>query len=166
MTTTNQINDSKKSCNAMTVGALLENPVMNAAAAAHVVAPFMSVTQLRVMGDACRGPERQFFIQKFIDLAELVEAMPKTYEQDGKGADALVTLHYFSGGSDWYIIEKDAEGGVLQAYGYAVLNGMEDCAELGYISIRELVRCGVELDLHFTPRTLGQVKAERAGNSI
>jgi hypothetical protein len=45
------------------------------------------------------------------------------------------------------------------------LNGDDECAEIGYISIEELTRHGVELDLHFTPCSLGNIKAERAGNN-
>ena len=47
-------------------------------------------------------------------------------------------LHYFRAGSDWYITEKDMEGaGTRQAFGYAVLNGDTQNAELGYIDIGE-----------------------------
>ena len=42
-----------------------------------------------------------------------------------------------------------------QAFGLADL-GMG--AELGYISIVELLENGAELDLHFVPRTLEQIK--------
>lgn len=66
--------------------------------------------------------------------------MPKTYEQDGKGDQATAHLHYFLNGSDWYITEKDMDGGIQQAYGYAILNGDDECAEVGYISIEELTR--------------------------
>lgn len=138
---------------------------VRASQAAKAIAPFMGTSQLRAIAAGCRGEEGKFFMEKLIEIAALIEGMPKSYEQDGKGDSAIVTLHYFLGGSDWYITEKDIEGGVDQAFGYAVLNGDEECAELGYISIRELTRCGVELDLHFTPRTLREVKAERAGAS-
>lgn len=65
------------------------------------------------------------------------------------------------GGSDWYITEKDMAGGVAQAYGLAILNGDLEMAEMGYISIAELTRCGVEIDLYFKPCTLGQIKKTR-----
>ena len=42
-----------------------------------------------------------------------------------------------------------------------MLNGDEDCDELGYISIQELTACGAELDLYFAPRTPAEVKAAR-----
>ncbi len=165
MTTTNQITTGSESSNTMSMGDFQNGLKVQAAAAARVVAPFVSVGQLRVIADACRGEEKTFFMGKLVDLAALLEAMPTTYGQDGLGDDAIVYLHYFAGGSDWYVTEKDIHGGIRQAFGYAVLNGMEDCAELGYISISELVRAGVELDLHFEPRKLGQIKAERAASS-
>lgn len=134
--------------------------------AVKLVAPFLSKMQLSAMVDACWGEEKGFFLQKFIDLASLIDNMPKTYEQDGKGDQATAYLHYFTGGSDWYITEKDMEGGILQAYGYAILSGDDECAEVGYISIEELTQYGAELDLHFTPCRLAEIKAKRAGIEI
>lgn len=62
-------------------------------------------------------------------------------------------LHYFYGGSDWYITEWDGKD---EFYGYAVLNGDYQNAEFGYISREELttlymgpLKGGVELDFFF-----------------
>jgi hypothetical protein len=52
------------------------------------------------------------------------------------------------------------DGPQLQAYGLADLYG--DGGELGYISILDLIRHNVELDLYWTPKTLNEVRAERA----
>ena len=126
--------------------------------------PFLSRTQmamLRTMAHPAHSQEWQFYVAKVEALADLVAGMVQTYQQEGKGDQATVYLHYFIGGSDWYITEKDVDGGVEQAFGYAVLNGDEDCAELGYISIQELAACGAELDLYFSPCTLGEIKARR-----
>jgi hypothetical protein len=140
--------------------------MMQAALVIPSLRPFLSGAQLQVMGDACRGEEGDWFLQKFIELAALVEAMPATYNQESLGDLAVVHLHYFMCGSDWYITEKDIEGGIDQAFGYAVLNGDDDMAEVGYVSIRELTLFGAELDLHFTPCTLGAIKAMRAGRNV
>jgi len=125
--------------------------------------PFVSRSQWEVMADlANAGEERQFFREKAKEFAERIASMSRTCAQDGKGDQATVHLHYFHGGSDWYITEKDMEGdGTRQAFGYEVLNGDEQNAELGYIDIGELTACGVELDLHFSPCTLSEVKAHR-----
>ena len=61
---------------------------------------------------------------------------------DGKGDDAVVYLHYFRGGMDWYITEKDMEEEQHQAFGLADLGYG---GELGYISIQELIDNGVSL---------------------
>lgn len=140
--------------------------MMQVEKAAASVRPFLSARQLAAMSGLCEGEEGEFFAQKFVELEQQIDTMPKTYEQDGKGDEATVHLHYFLGASDWYITEKDMDGGVDQAFGYACLNGDEEMAELGYISIAEITRCGAELDLHWTPCTLGEVKARRAGRSI
>ena len=74
-----------------------------------------------------------------------------------EAASALARLHYFTGGCDWWIVEKDADSdhaGQVQAFGVADL-GMG--AELGYISIPELLENGAELDLYFTPKRMGEL---------
>ena len=120
---------------------------------------FIGKRQLAAMVSyAKHSEERDFFLAKIEEYASRVATMPKTYEQDGKGGDAVVYLHYFWGGSDWYIIERDTEDEQHQAFGYAILNGDICNAELGYISIEELAGHGVELDLHWQPKTLREVK--------
>jgi hypothetical protein len=116
-----------------------------------------------------RGEERQFFYDKMVELADRVAGMPQTYEQQSLGEQGIVSLHYFAGGqANWWITEKDKgdpddqKNGVppqSQAFGLADL--FADGGELGYISIPEILSCGGELDFHFTPRTLAQVRKEQ-----
>lgn len=108
------------------------------------------------------GEEAAFFRGKMADLSALIEAMPKTYEQEARGEQAVVHLHYFRGISDFYITERDSDpdgAGQVQAFGLADLFG--DGGELGYISIPEIIAAGVELDLYWTPRTLAEVRRKR-----
>ena len=121
---------------------------------------FVPRVQLDTIGTLCRGEEGDFFRGKLIEYAKRVATMPKTYEQDGKGDDAVAYLHYFSGGCDWWITEKDMEAEQHQAFGLADLGYG---GEVGYVSLIEL--CGIasiELDLHWTPKTLGEIKAGRS----
>lgn len=122
---------------------------------------FICPNQLKTMVSLCRGEEGQFFINKIIEISGIINGMAKTYEQDGKGDDAIVSLHYFKGNGDWYITEKDVETedepGQHQAFGIA---GIGYGAEMGYISIVELLENGVELDLHFKPCTVGELKTK------
>lgn len=127
------------------------------------VRPFLSRQQLAVLAEHCRGEEALHFLRQLVGLADRVRAMPKTGDQEGLGDQATVHLHYFLAKCDWYIVEKDiVSPGVDMAFGFAVLNGNELDAELGYVSIAEIVGCGAELDLHFKPRSLAEVRAERA----
>ena len=134
---------------------------------------FIGPSQRRCVLDGFRCEEAEFFFDKILELHALIAAMPKTYEQDGKGDQAIVTLHYFAGGqANWYITEKDkgvaadpANGVVedrsqTQAFGLADLFG--DGGELGYISIEEILSVGGELDFHFRPRTLREVRTRCA----
>ena len=125
--------------------------------AIHTVKHFVGDSQLEAMGDGVRGEEGEFFKTMFVKLADQLNTMPKTYEQDGKGDEAVVHLHYFLGNMDWYITERDMEEDQIQAFGLADL-GM-GYPELGYISIEEITNAGAELDLYWTPKTLSEVKA-------
>lgn len=119
---------------------------------------FIGVNQRRVIKQACHGEEREFFLAKLEALAEHIRTMPQTYDQDGKGDQATAHLHYFIGGCDWYITEKDRCAEQLQAFGLADLG---HGPELGYISLVELLACGAELDLYFTPCTLAALAMQR-----
>ena len=120
---------------------------------------FMSTSQIAYLAEAVHGEESEYFIEKIAELANTCETMSKTYEQDGKGDDAIVYLHYFIGSADWFITEKDIEMEQHQAFGLADLGYG---GELGYISIEELKSVGAELDFHWTPKKLGIVKASRS----
>lgn len=127
--------------------------------AIKLVRQFTSAEQYQTMRSGLRGEESKHFQDKFMEYGERIAAMPKTYEQDGLGDQAVAYLHYFSPSADWYITEKDAETpeepGQHQAFGLADLG--YGC-ELGYISIVELVENNVELDMYFTPRKLAEIR--------
>ena len=125
-----------------------------AAAALEQLKGFIGTAQRRVFVDLAFSGERQFFFDKMVELAGIVALMPATCETDGQGDQAIVHLHYFMGGCDWYITERDGETGQRQAFGKANLG---HGAELGYISIVEVLACGAELDLYWAPRMLAEV---------
>ena len=119
---------------------------------------FIPVQQRSVIIECLDGEEREFFLNKMIKLQETIQAMPVTYQQDGMGDNAIAHLHYFSGGQNWYITEKDMEGdGTIQAFGMADLGFG---SEMGYIGIAELVQINIiELDLHWQKKTLAEISA-------
>jgi hypothetical protein len=117
---------------------------------------FIGNVQWSVMARAARGEERQFFLGKMAELAKTIATMPKVYEKDGKGDKAIAYLHYFTASGDWYITERDTTPEQHQAFGLADL--FEDGGEIGYISIAELIEAGAELDLHFRPQPLEEVR--------
>ena len=120
---------------------------------------FICRSQLLILQSNTKGEEGEFFNSKIKELKNLFETMPKTYEQDGKGKDAIAYLHYFKNGCDWYITERDMEQEQLQAFGLACLNG--DYPEIGYISIVELLSIGAELDLYWMPKTIREIEKEK-----
>jgi len=129
--------------------------------AIHSLPQFIGPEQFSVLRGALQGEEQQWFARTLADLAARIGSMPKVYEQDGKGDEAIAYLHYFKGAADFYITEKDSDPdgeGQIQAFGLADYGYG---AELGYISIKELLAAGVEIDLHFDPATLRQIKESR-----
>jgi hypothetical protein len=133
---------------------LLSGDHMDITSTTQFLRPYLSNAQLMAMNDGLRSEEKKFFIEKLLAIANTMRTMPKTYQQDGLGDQAIAYLHYFVGGCDWWITELDIEDGVSQAFGLASL-GYEP--ELGYISIIELIRNSAELDLHWTPKTIGEI---------
>lgn len=120
---------------------------------------FIPAAQLRLIRQLQQGEEKEFFLEKEKEIQGVIDSMPKTYEQDGLGREAIVHLHYFGGCYDAWITEKDIDGpdGQLQAFGYASFGGKSE-AECGYISIKELLKQpGIELDLYWTPKTVKEV---------
>lgn len=127
---------------------------------------FLSNAQKKAIVSLLNGEEKDFFWEKMSELCRLVETMPKSYETDGQGWKAVAFLHYFKGGMDFYITErdmgdeKDGENGLIPGAQYQAF-GLADHghgAELGYISIQELIENGVELDLYWTPKTLDEIR--------
>ena len=100
---------------------------------------------------------------------EIEKRLPKLYEQDGKGFDAIVHVKFFDafGSSVWFVTEYDPEERLC--YGWACLNGDLQCAEFGYVGLDELIGLQIagrsipriERDLHFKPVTLRQAIKDR-----
>ena len=115
---------------------------------------FMPYDQLRTIRKGFYGEEKTFFFKKCVEMAKIIQTMPKTYDQDGLGVQAIAHLHYFKNNMDWFITEIDQEPEQHQAYGCVNLGyGFE----IGYISITELIKNQVELDLYFESKTLKEI---------
>ena len=135
---------------------------LEAASDLYIVKQFIGTSQKMALRDALRGEEGESFKDMLRQLVLRISAMPETYGQDGLGDQAIVYLHYFSGGMDWYITERDSDpesAGQIQAFGLANLGYG---GEIGYISIVELLANGVELDLHWAPCTLASIQRKAA----
>ena len=68
--------------------------------------------------------------------SQRLHKIPELYETEHQPmADKIIHLHFFIGGSDWYVAEFDGDD---LFYGFAILNGDLDNSEWGYISFSEL----------------------------
>lgn len=129
---------------------------------------FLPKGQASFLLEAIGRGEGQFFKDKMRKLNDVVESMPGVYGQDGLGDQAIIYLHYFGGGCDWYVTEKDVENPgddqlVIaaeqhQAFGFVNFNDPQN-AEFGYIQISALREHPlIELDFHWEPKTVAEVK--------
>jgi len=67
---------------------------------------------------------------------ERLSKIPKLYETENTPLkDKLIYLHFFIGGSDWFITEHDGDD---LFFGFAILNNDHRMAEWGYVSFSEL----------------------------
>lgn len=118
---------------------------------------FMPDHQRNLVGGLIRNREEgDFFREKIVELSERIKAMPKSYDQASLGDKAVAHLHYFGGGFDAWITEKDSEEEQYQAMALVKMHGGDP--ELGYVSLVEMMPSNIELDLHFTPTTIGEIK--------
>lgn len=88
---------------------------------------------------------------------EIKQMLPKLYEQDGKGMEAIAYVHFFDTLSYWHWFgsEGQAEGEDFIFFG--LVKGHDN--ELGYFSLNELESLGerIERDLYFTPTPLSEL---------
>jgi hypothetical protein len=92
-------------------------------------------------------------------LNAIAESVPAIGETENK-KDAKIALHYFFGGIDFYVLEFDGND---TFFGYMILNGDYWNSEYGYQSRSELftVLPLLNLDYHFKPVTVAEIKADR-----
>ena len=104
-----------------------------------------------------QGGEKMWNEPTFKDLLEL----PRLYSsQDVPPEAKIIRMHFFIGGSDWYICEWNGDD---LFYGFAILNQDYQMTEWGYVSFPELkrLRIGwleVDRDLHWHPRSACEVE--------
>ena len=128
---------------------------------------FMPTVERRTLLANLDGEEGAGIADIVLAVAKTIETMPQTYQTEGQGKAAVAHLHYFGGAVDAWIVERDMgdESGdllQLQAFGLITLTGNRQDAELGYINIMELIDNGIELDLHWTPKTISELMTPSA----
>lgn len=116
------------------------------------IARFIGRTQKAALRDFLRGPEGKDF-RELINQAETnAAAIPAMYAQDGKGINAMAFTHLFKGGRDVYLMEMNDS----EAFGLGRSHPHD--AEFSYFDLQELRTLDLEIDLHFTPQSVGVIK--------
>ena len=92
---------------------------------------------------------------------EIRKKLPKLYEQDGKGGDAIVYLKMFTPDSSFSFFCTEFDG---EDIFFGLVDGLEK--ELGYFSLKELqsvkgpLGLSIERDLYWKPKTLREIAPE------
>jgi len=101
---------------------------------------------------------------------EIRKKLPPLYAQESKGGKAVVHLKLFTPDSSWswYITEgapiKDDRGTEVDFHFFGLVDGHDK--ELGYVALSELesvrgpMGLPIERDLHWQPKTLGEIAPE------
>ena len=111
--------------------------------------------QLNVFRYLMQSDEGSFFNETINELMEIANEMPRTYEtKDIAENNKIAHLHYFKGGFDFYMVEMDALPELSKCFGF--IKGHE--TEWDYISLPDILKAGVELDLHWTPKSIAEIK--------
>jgi len=120
---------------------------------------FISSAQLHAISSGLKRSEGEYFLEVVNDLTKTFNTMPVTYDTEKQGDQAIAYFHFFTAGDDWYITERDVETEQLQAFGYRKLHNQE--GKMAYISIVELIQYrNAEIDFHWEPKTLAEIKGE------
>ena len=89
----------------------------------------------------------------------ILHKLPPLYATEEQGDDAIIQVKFFDpcGSWTWYATEFDGED-----IFFGLVDGMD--TELGYFSLSELqsirgkLGIGIERDMHFRPRSLGEIR--------
>ena len=90
--------------------------------------------------------------------AEIKNSLPKLYEQESKGFNAIAYVKFFTPDSSWYWYATEFDG---EDTFFGLVDGFEK--ELGYFSLSELesvkgpLGLKIERDLYFKPTTLEEL---------
>lgn len=126
---------------------------------------WMSISQRFVLKELVGGEEGAYFVERLLAIKKRIEEMPQTYGQDGV-EDPVAHLKYFGGPVTAYITEKDMGGmaqwtpGVNQIQAYGRVCILPGYPEFGFVNVQELIEAEIELDLHFEPTPISQIKAK------
>lgn len=109
---------------------------------------YLPRVELASLMQGAKGEECEYFVSLLNNTERAIRAVPPLYTNEHLGTDARVRLHYFGGSHDIWITELDHETG--EAFGFTCLGGDMGNAELGYVSIPEIVATNrLELDLYW-----------------
>jgi len=100
--------------------------------------------------------------EMYHELIRINKELGNIPTKDQNSEDAIAYAHYFYGGSDWYILDRD---GYETFFGYAILNNDVQMSEYGRVGVDEIVNNGkVELDFYFTPKSLKKILYQKDKN--
>ena len=95
---------------------------------------------------------------------EELSNIPKLYETEAISSDdKMAHMHFFFHSSDWYVFEYDGDD---TFFGYVILSGDTQKADLGYFSLSELDEINikgfeVDRDLYWELKKFSAIREEK-----
>jgi len=132
---------------------------VRAAQDAIFISPYISNKQAKEIALSLRGENKADMMKQIVSVAEVIEKIAISPEQNGLNDQATVFLHYKLHNWHWYITERVDGERIDQAFGYVILaTDRKRRLQFRNISIMDLISHGCELDLTFSPQAVSTIK--------
>jgi len=119
---------------------------------------FIGNLQLQALRMLYKSRDGKWYRNRLNELLQTFNNLPELYSNEELGENAIIKLHYFTPSSDFYITEIDRD----RRTAFGLIRIAEP--ELGYINLPDLIDCNTEIDLHWSEKTIADVKGERGWN--
>lgn len=119
---------------------------------------FVPRQQALALLELMHSEDAQSYARAIENVKAVIDSMPTSGQQDGKGDQAVAYLHYFGGVQKYYVTEKgEVDEDFGQQLSFGLINDGQ-WAELSYIDIEPLTHGGYELDLNWSPKTVADCR--------
>lgn len=131
------------------------NIIASAVAAIPFIHKFTTASQMREIIAGTQGDDRQKYLELLSDFGARIDRMPKSGTEGIPTDDDIAQLHYKIGLYNWYVTRKGPQNPVENIVVFITAPGIPE--SIGFMSLRDIIASGGELDLNFKPQRLSKI---------